>query len=66
MAFADHAYDRTEIYLFEGMLDEAVESVDQADGYVREETLMKVTDLERLIVQHTRKYKLRPLLENLR
>ncbi len=41
LATADHAFDRTDIYLLEGMIDEAVRSVGDG-GYVRIETLMKL------------------------
>jgi uncharacterized Zn finger protein len=123
LACAPHAYDRIRIYLFEGLIDEAVRTVGDRFGYsAHDETLMRLSGaahashpewvirlamhhatsimdanqaahyalaaqwlekaalahevlgredawracLDELIDRHRRKYKLRPLLENLR
>ena len=45
LAVSEHEGDRTEIYLFEKMVDEAVQSIDDKEHYVRDDTLKKVSEL---------------------
>ena len=45
LATAKHAFERTEIYLYEGMVDAAVKSIgDDVDYYGRSDVLMRVAD----------------------
>ncbi|MBF0436971.1 MAG: SWIM zinc finger domain-containing protein [Magnetococcales bacterium] len=45
LAAAEHAFDRTEIYLFEDMVDEAVQSIGDKNYYSRDHTLLKVAQV---------------------
>ena len=45
LATAEHAHERTEIYLFEEMVGEAVQSIGDKDYFARDDTLMKVAEM---------------------